>query len=297
MAPISNDSSSTPTTSEEGPRFQEALEGQRAALMAMAEEQIERRPRLDPTVAFLAAWATVGRVQAHLPALVTRFGQDAKRFVDELPLIALATRQADIDWKKANEGTDSSALHDEVGREHRLLLTDAESLVNRGLLPEKSLNNARGLQGYQTTVDSLQVVISVLREHWSAIEGHTPITRADLDRAEMVAMRMTSALSKRGQATASIGATDLRARALSKLVRTYEEVRRMVVFLRWFEGDAAMITPSLYAGRGGRPSGREDEPDDVVTDPVDTDKEDMDTEVVPPPPVTPSPDDGPPFTS
>jgi hypothetical protein len=44
----------------------------------------------------------------------------------------------------------------------------------------------------------------------------------------------------------------IRQQAFTLLVKAYDETRRAVSFLRWREGDADTIAPSLYAGRGGR---------------------------------------------
>lgn len=289
MDPQTTNTVPSTTTPMEGPRFQQALESQRAALLAMTENQVERRARLDPSGAFLVAWASTERVAPLRERLVAIFGQAATEHLDALPVIALATRHADIDWMRTTEAVDLSELHREVTAQHRLLITDADSLVNRGFLPAKALDNARSMLGYQASVDSLQVVIAVLRERWPQFEGNTPLTRANLDAAETVAMRMTHAMSQRGLNASEVSASDLRLRALSKLIRTYEEVRRMVTFYRWFEGDADTITPSFYAGRGGRKAGSSDE-DVSRDDGPSTD------EPVPTPPPTPSPiNGGPPF--
>jgi hypothetical protein len=92
------------------------------------------------------------------------------------------------------------------------------------------------------------VLVCVLRECWAQIDGRTPLTAADLDRAEATAQRMSEALGDRLRAPA----LELRTRALSKLIQHYEELRRMMAYLRWFQGDADTFTPSFWAGRGRR---------------------------------------------
>ena len=54
------------------------------------------------------------------------------------------------------------------------------------------------------------------------------------------------------------------ARALSKLIRDYDQIRRMMAYLRWEDGDIDETVPSLYARRGSsRPKtdGADDETD------------------------------------
>jgi hypothetical protein len=81
-----------------------------------------------------------------------------------------------------------------------------------------------------------------------------------------------------------------RARALSRLVRVYEEVRRMVTFLRWHQDDVDAITPSLWAGRHRRGRARDLEPGPSPTDDI--------VHEGPLAPVVPSPNNGgPPFSA
>jgi len=80
-------------------------------------------------------------------------------------------------------------------------------------------------------------------------------------------------------------AVELRVRALSKLLTEYDELCRMVTYLRWHERDFDQLAPSPFSGRRGRGDAEEGEEDVDVDEPA------------PPPPVTPSPDDGGPFTS
>lgn len=63
---------------------------------------------------------------------------------------------------------------------------------------------------------------------------------------------MLTTLGEREQGASRVPAAELRLRALTDLVRRYDEIRRMVSYLRWNEGDADDIAPSLYARRPGR---------------------------------------------
>jgi hypothetical protein len=47
-------------------------------------------------------------------------------------------------------------------------------------------------------------------------------------------------------------ATLERQQAYTQFVKTYDQVRRVVSFLRWDDGDADDIAPSLYAGRSSK---------------------------------------------
>lgn len=262
-------------SSEMTDRFEAALESQRASLLAMPETQLQRHTRLDPSAAAHIAYASAERVGAHREALVALCGPRAIPFVDALPELALATRQADIEFLRQEEPDDLGPLHERVHAAHRLLLADAETLVNRGLVPASEIDNARGIQGYQATLNSLQVLISMFRARWRSIEGRSPTTRGDLETAQQAAFEMNAALARRTPGLTSVTASELRVRALSKLIATYEEVRRMTQYLRFYEEDADSIIPSFYAGRGGRKPTRTGDDD-----------------VIPPPPPTPTPVNG-----
>jgi hypothetical protein len=67
------------------------------------------------------------------------------------------------------------------------------------------------------------------------------------------------AYAERGrQSTQVADAADQRQRAYTLLLKTYDQVRRVVTFLRWESEDAEKFAPSLWAGRGGRGSKSDD---------------------------------------
>jgi hypothetical protein len=113
------------------------------------------------------------------------------------------------------------------------------------------------------------VLVALLREKLPAIAPRTLLTTADLDRAEAKALAMMTALGEREQGTDRMPAAELRIRALNELVRHYGEIRRMVGYLRWHEGDADTIAPSLWSARTSRKArGEEIEPPPVEEPPV-----------------------------
>ncbi|MGE5785589.1 MAG: hypothetical protein ACM3ZE_13410 [Myxococcales bacterium] len=70
---------------------------------------------------------------------------------------------------------------------------------------------------------------------------------ADLERAEALGDEMLQAIGESKQVTVqAANAALVRHRAFSLVVRTYEEVRWAVRYLRRHEGDSSRIAPSLY---------------------------------------------------
>jgi hypothetical protein len=95
-------------------------------------------------------------------------------------------------------------------------------------------------------------VTGVLRQYWGALQGKTPVSVADLERAEELGQQLVKALGVKEQAPAVDDAAALdRKRAFTLLAVAYGEVRDAVLYVRRNSRDADQIAPSFYAGRGG----------------------------------------------
>jgi hypothetical protein len=94
-------------------------------------------------------------------------------------------------------------------------------------------------------------LVHVLRAQWVAIGGRTVITLAELDELDVLVPQLLGQLGDRDQAPSQYGEAALnRQRAFTLFVESYAEAHRCVQYLRFHEGDADEIAPSLYAGRG-----------------------------------------------
>ena len=97
------------------------------------------------------------------------------------------------------------------------------------------------------------MLVAVYEQNWDKIAGRTMRTLQELDRAEGVANAMVRLFGLRNGTDARVVEwMNLRQRAFTLLVRTYEEARWAVLFLRRHEGDADSIAPSLFVGRTKR---------------------------------------------
>lgn len=247
--------------------LKEALDRMRGSLESMPASDVIR-PKLDAASAAGVVIGSLPRIVKHRGGIEEHFGEEGATYVDELPVIAYATQQAHIELAAADSMSDLTAQHAEIAEDHQLLLTDADALANRKLIDRARVDAGRPAQGYLTTVTSVLVLVALLREHWSVIEGKTPLRREELDAIERRAQAMLKRLNERDQGSSRLPAAEMRTRALSKLVRSYGEVQRMLTYVRWWEDDASSIAPSLFANR--RKGGRNDVvvgEDDVVVDP------------------------------
>jgi hypothetical protein len=102
---------------------------------------------------------------------------------------------------------------------------------------------------------------ALIRDVWPKIAGKTMLQASELDQAETLADRIVTAVGHREQGPAVVAtAAEDRQRAFTLFLNTYNQVRRAVHFLRWDQGDADAIVPSLYAvGRSARRKGEETE--------------------------------------
>lgn len=270
--------------------YRDALEKQRPKLMAMPEAEILRRITLDPTQAAAVGESAAKKAERFRPELTAQCGAQAGQVIDELLEVSRAVRQADVEVRGGAPSNDLSVESEELRKAHRCLLTDADALANRGLIDPKRLEPARDTQGYQAIIRSVLVLVYVLREYWSQIEDRTPLTEADLERAEAHAQRLASDLSDRDNGVSGAPVLELRTRALSKLIHLQEELQRMVTYVRWYQHDADLIAPSLWANRGRKGRSPSDvdpsEPDGPALDPAVVDDGDPAT------PATPSPNNG-----
>jgi hypothetical protein len=248
----------SPITAE-APPLRAALDERRPLLLAMPDEDVDRRPKVDASIAAEIVLAAMSEIARHKDAVMAKLGPEAGARIDALPVVARAAKQADVELTAAAGSRDLGAMEADLRAEHQLLVTDAQSLVNRKRIDPLRLRAARGTMSHRQLIHSTLVLIALLREHWARIEEVTPLTPADLGRIEAKATRMLTRIAVRERGTRTPEA-ELRARALTDLVRRYDEVRRMVWYVRWHEGDADEIAPSLFArrttrSRPGRSSG------------------------------------------
>lgn len=105
-----------------------------------------------------------------------------------------------------------------------------------------------GNRTYTELIQDVSVLVVHLKNHWSLIEGKTGLQLSDLDQADQLADEFVSVLGCRKEPIYAATERALeRAQAFTLVVRTYEQVRRAVSFLRWDDRDA--LAPSLYSGR------------------------------------------------
>lgn len=258
---------------------EQALEQVRAELLAMPEGHVLRATRASPWTTAASVEAAVLKTAAHRDALIALCGERARTVLDGLPIYARAVVLAAIEARATAPGNNIAELHDAVRDAYDLIITELNSLVMRKVLDASVIAPARGIRGYAKAIESTRVAVFVARKHWGTIVGKTQLTEAILHEADGHADRLQRAIIDRDHRVSRAPAIELRARALSKLLSEYDELRRMLTYLRWHQGDYDELAPSPFANRRRARRAREED-------------EDLGAPAEPP-----SPSDGPPFTS
>lgn len=229
--------------------FLSSLDPYRARLDAMEDAPPLWTRGLDVQVAVGIVNANFARIRLLREAVAEQFGEAAAARLDELPRLAEATRDAHFAWVASRERVVLSVLHTALREEHALLWGDAQSLANRKVIAKKRLALARSTHGYEQTILSVHLLLVLFREALNA-GVNTPIRWEDLKRIEAKAQYFFVCVSVRALRKDKLPAKETRKRMLTLLLREYDEVRRMLHFIRWHEDDADAIAPSLWIKTG-----------------------------------------------
>lgn len=133
-------------------------------------------------------------------------------------------------------------------------------LVAHGMLTAAQVSACSQEQGYRGVGTDLRGQVCLLRGLWKTIEGRTLLDAKQIDAAHALGTQLIEGAAARGmreEARKEQGVA--RQKLFSLLVREYNEVRRAVAYLRWNEGDADELVPSLYAKGGGTRYKKKDE--------------------------------------
>jgi hypothetical protein len=179
---------------------------------------------------------------------------------DKLETYALAAYHAHILWLPPETRENRvAALLDEATPLRENLLGDAEALARRNLLDPDAVAAIRAGQGNIDKANDLVALSALFTTKWDDVKHKTAATLDEVHRAGELGPLLLAALGVRdhGVPLEPVKAADQRRRAYTLFFRAYDETRRAIGYLRWHEGDAEDIAPSLYKGRGPRAASKE----------------------------------------
>ncbi len=232
-------------------RLREALEKVKPAMAALEPPELYDI-NIDIMAGTIVVLGNLPELRALRPQLATLQGFDLDQF-DALEDFTLAAMQTAGQYIAASSPPEPiPELVEELTKTRDLLVSDVVALSKRGLLDGSRLGELKGPVGYKNLASDIIALAAMFRDSWAKVVGKTSVSIAELDRAEHVVLRLTTAIGLKEQGTSAVTeAAAARQRAFTLFVQAYDEARRGVSYLRWKEGDADTIAPSLWAGRGG----------------------------------------------
>lgn len=254
MSDIANSSSSSQ------PLLRSALDRIRPQMAALSVGEL-LQINLDPVAAAGIARGSLARIMKYREQLAAEVPKFELSSIDQLDVYTLALLQAQTAYGIATAPPEIlTSLAEEATNLRDVLYSDASALAKRGLLNSAPLAELKGPAGYRNIAMDVLGLALLLRNNWDRIAAKTCVTLSELDRAEIVGQQLIDAVSIREQSPTKLAQVTLeRQQVYTLFVNAYDQVRRGIHFLRWNEGDADEIAPSLYGGRNsGRKKGATD---------------------------------------
>jgi hypothetical protein len=216
---------------------------------------------VDIGAAVAAVTAASARIHEHRDAIAEQLPHHPIEHIDNLETYAQAAWYAHLVHTYVSGSPESAkALIDEAQRLREGLLIAAEALAHRGLLNADSVAKIRKGSGTVDMAGDLSGLSALFKESWGKVSSKTAVERTEIDRAAELGPAVLVALHARKNAGKAVDTADQRARAFALLEAAYDSCRRALAYLRWKEGDADAIAPSLHKKRPGRkPGGKKDE--------------------------------------
>lgn len=233
----------------------DAYERVKADLAGVPAEQLEK-VNLDVQT----ATRTILGALPEIRALRARIVQELPKFdigaFDKLEDYVQTLKYAQSGYQIATEPNDEMVELTEAGNAMRQrLLADANALAVYKLFDGSQLERLKGGNGLDNLAEDLELLSRAMLASWPKIQGKALTPLEEVQTASRVGLRLTRLAGLRDQGPARLAAAvELRQRAFYLVSRTYEEVRDAIRFLRRREGDLEDIAPTLYTGKGRRPT-------------------------------------------
>ncbi len=186
---------------------------------------------------------------------------DGARFA-RLETYALAASQAHTEYQMASRPLGPIAeLTAELAVKRDLFTTDIQALAKRNFLDGSKLAELRGTTGSKNIAYDVMSLVAILRANWATVGSKTAVSVPELDDAERKANNLATAVGLKEYGESKKGdAYNTHMQAFTLFVRAYDQAQRAVTYLRWDQGDAERVAPTLYGSRN-RKSGKKDDVD------------------------------------
>ena len=213
---------------------------------------------IDLGAAVASVLAAAPRVREYREAVVEQLPHHPLWAVDKLETYAQAAWYAHLLHTYSSGSPESAkALTEEAGRLRDGLLIAAEALAHRALLDADAVARIRKGTGNADLAGDLTALAALFRESWGKVSSKTAVERTEIDRAAELGPAVLVATAAKKHKNTDTEAQ--RARAFTLLVNAYDACRQALAYLRWKEGDAETLAPSLFKKRPGRKPGKKED--------------------------------------
>ena len=201
-----------------------------------------------------AVLAAVPRIQAHHAAIAEQLPQHPIALVEKLESYAQAAQYAHLVHAYSSNGPEAlKALADEATRLRDGMLIAAEALAHRNFLDAGAVANLR--KNSTDVAGDLSALAALFKGSWGKVASKTAVERHEVERAAELGPAMLVAQHASAQTGAPLDTEAQRARAFTLLTHAYDAARQALAYVRWKEGDAEAIAPSLTKKKPGRKPG------------------------------------------
>jgi hypothetical protein len=217
------------------------------------------RVNADVAAAANLALRAVDRVESLFDAFTAELPRFAKCDLERLRTLAFGAWYAALQARPEEvEIAAFEKLVDEGLALREQFVVASNALAMRKLFDAKTLKDLQLGVGHRDLAGDLTTFASMYTKNRARYAGKTAIEASEVKRAAEIGSALFEIVAKRDRAASNRAVSvDTKARAWTLLVRGYDALRRVVTYVRWAEGDANEIAPSLFAvPGGGRPASR-----------------------------------------
>ena len=228
--------------------WDQMLEQYRPAMMALRTEEV-----LPVNICGDQAGTTVVeavyRAARHFDALVRHTDVDAA-LLDQLWCLAWAVKYVAAVVTRPKDPVRALAARCRVLRREAIQVLTP--LAQRGLVGGAALRDLSSARGHLDLAVDIGRLAVVLRTHWADIENKCPFVEAEIAEMEAIGVALVKARAMRSVKLETLAPSVILARALTLLRHRYDALRRALQYVRFYEGDAEVIAPSLHCKRRRR---------------------------------------------
>jgi hypothetical protein len=222
-------------------------------MMALDPKKV-RRLNLDVTDVVTKAFGVLPRIRSLRPEFERVYREFDWSLLDRLDEYARALLYADAKFRTtALPRNDPAGLADEGKALRAVLLACLEACAKRGFVNPARWRHLEKTNGFVNLASDLGILVAVFSSEPALMQRQGLVTSTELTRAEYISRQLFEIAGRRRRRRQTVQkASDVRARAFTLLMRNYERVRLAVQYLRFEQGDADKIAPTLFGKRVSR---------------------------------------------